>query len=153
LSIPLSSRGVKDGLIWHYRKNGSYTCKSGYHVAIEVDGPNFGDNSDKKWRRLWNLKIPPKIKLFLWRSCQDCIPTRARLLQKGIEVNDVCVFYGSAGETQEHVFVHCSFVKCCWQKIGLTTQMIASITFQQWLLTNQFNLLDENLLLKVAVVV
>jgi hypothetical protein len=31
--------------------------------------------------------------------------------------------------------------------------MIASITFQQWLLTNQFNLLDENLLLKVAVVV
>jgi hypothetical protein len=31
--------------------------------------------------------------------------------------------------------------------------MIASITFQQWLLINQFNLLDENLLLKVAVVV
>ncbi|KAH8515368.1 hypothetical protein H0E87_004006 [Populus deltoides] len=27
-------------------------------------------------------------------------------------------------------------------------QMIASITFQQWLLINQFNLLEENLLLK-----
>ena len=46
---------------------------------------------------------------FLWRACQDCIPTQFRLLQRGIEINDVCVFCGSAGKIREHVLVTCPY--------------------------------------------
>ncbi|KAJ6907983.1 hypothetical protein NC651_018426 [Populus alba x Populus x berolinensis] len=46
---------------------------------------------------------------FLWRACQDCIPTQFRLLQRGIEINDVCVFCASAGKTREHVLVTCPY--------------------------------------------
>ncbi|KAG6776840.1 hypothetical protein POTOM_016630 [Populus tomentosa] len=35
LSIPISSRRVNDELIWHYRNNGIYDVKSGYHAAVE----------------------------------------------------------------------------------------------------------------------
>lgn len=60
LSIPISSRRVDDELIWHYKNNGIYDVKSGYHVAVEVVCPNLGEASMGEWRKLWNLKFPRK---------------------------------------------------------------------------------------------
>ncbi|RVW31876.1 Transposon TX1 uncharacterized 149 kDa protein [Vitis vinifera] len=31
------------------------------------------------WNMLWDLSIPPKIKLCLWRACKGCLPTRSAL--------------------------------------------------------------------------
>ncbi|GAA0183660.1 hypothetical protein LIER_31034 [Lithospermum erythrorhizon] len=36
LEIPLSRRPMRDKLIWHYTKCGSYLTSSGYHCAIEM---------------------------------------------------------------------------------------------------------------------
>ncbi|KAI9395682.1 hypothetical protein POPTR_004G015067v4 [Populus trichocarpa] len=60
LSIPISSRRVDDELIWHYKNNGIYDVKSGYHVAVEAVCPNLGEASLGEWRKLWNLKFPRK---------------------------------------------------------------------------------------------
>jgi hypothetical protein len=77
-SIPLSASVLKGKRIWHFSKNGMYTAKSGYRVALETEKPE-----------LWNdLKLPLKIKFFLWRACTESIPTRLSLRQRGVEIED-----------------------------------------------------------------
>lgn len=34
------------------------------------------------WKLIWNLKLPLKIKHFLWRINRDVLPTRLKLQQK-----------------------------------------------------------------------
>lgn len=35
LSMPLGAEGVSDRRIWKYTKNGAFTVRSAYHVAVE----------------------------------------------------------------------------------------------------------------------
>jgi len=36
------------------------------------------------WTGIWKLKAPPKVKNLIWRICRGCLPTRARLLDRGV---------------------------------------------------------------------
>ncbi len=38
---------------------------------------NGGKDGDV-WGYLWNLQIPNSVKLFLWRACNDILPTRKK---------------------------------------------------------------------------
>ncbi|KAL5832174.1 hypothetical protein ACOSQ4_017528 [Xanthoceras sorbifolium] len=60
-----------DSLIWHFDKSGEYSVKSGYRVAAQEKLSLSGSSSSpdsKWWLALWNLNIPPKIKIFIWKS-------------------------------------------------------------------------------------
>ena len=71
LRIPLSRRQIPDSVMWLHIKDGSYTVKSGYHVAtvllkIEKNWAEGSSSSlsNKVWERLWKLRIPNKTKVF-----------------------------------------------------------------------------------------
>jgi hypothetical protein len=53
------------------------------------------DNSDLRvsgnWMKIWNMKIPQKVKVFLWRAARGCLPTRERPLSRGVHCTDRCV--------------------------------------------------------------
>ncbi|KAL9355760.1 hypothetical protein Peur_053730 [Populus x canadensis] len=55
LSIPISSRRVDDELIWHYKNNGIYDVKSGYHVAVEADEDLISKVAAALWA-IWNQR-------------------------------------------------------------------------------------------------
>ncbi|KAJ0078579.1 hypothetical protein Patl1_23480 [Pistacia atlantica] len=42
------------------------------------------DNENKKWKKLWKLPITNAEKLFLWKACQDILPTKCNLVKKRI---------------------------------------------------------------------
>ena len=44
--IPLPRRPSEDELIWHYEKNGQYTVKSGYQIALKIKFPAMPSSSD-----------------------------------------------------------------------------------------------------------
>ncbi|KAL5542188.1 hypothetical protein UlMin_009898 [Ulmus minor] len=72
-----------DKLWWFFEKKGSYTVKSGYKLACDLNNPIFDSTSaggSNWWTTLWTLKLPPKIKFFLWRSCLNALPTKDNLL-------------------------------------------------------------------------
>ncbi|XP_074356138.1 uncharacterized protein LOC141695825 [Apium graveolens] len=78
LSIPLIEND-KDTWYWRHEKMGHYLVKSGFNVIqASKNQPNTVDNSGF-WRKLWNLKIPNKIKNFLWRASSNYLPTNDTL--------------------------------------------------------------------------
>lgn len=75
LVIPLRS-GLEDSWYWKGEKMGHYSVKSAYGMLqSEKNSNNTSDNSGF-WRKLWNLKVPAKVKNLLWRAATGCLPTK-----------------------------------------------------------------------------
>lgn len=76
----------EDELIWHHTTSGIYSVKSGYWTAklkqeqemsIRAEpGSSSSHRSRDLWKGLWNLKLPLKLTIFMWKFLQD------RLLNK-----------------------------------------------------------------------
>ncbi|KAL2925303.1 hypothetical protein RDABS01_022953 [Bienertia sinuspersici] len=90
-NIPLSSMDTNDYLVWHYSKNEAYWVKTGYHFIKSyksiLQGEPSTSKANKMWNKIWNVRIPPKVKTFVWRLCNNAIPT-AKGLHTRIEVID-----------------------------------------------------------------
>ncbi|GAA0183763.1 hypothetical protein LIER_31117 [Lithospermum erythrorhizon] len=82
LAIPSSKFHVRDKLVWHHIKSGIYITSSGYKSARELKkngelrsnqmGECSSRNEDEGelWRNLWGLRIPPRVRNFIWRCTQ-----------------------------------------------------------------------------------
>ncbi|CAN1763601.1 hypothetical protein LINPERHAP1_LOCUS8901 [Linum perenne] len=62
----LVGRGA-DEIIWTADKQGEYSVKSGYKVYMNRCVNRLALNRSGDWSRIWQLKLPPKIRHFAWR--------------------------------------------------------------------------------------
>jgi hypothetical protein len=80
---------------------------------------NIADNSQfhrlGDWVSIWKLKVPMKVKNLLWRICRECLPTRARLLDKGVNCTSLCVMCEQSYEDASHVLFDCPRARKIWQ--------------------------------------
>ncbi|KAL5758448.1 hypothetical protein ACOSP7_021059 [Xanthoceras sorbifolium] len=51
----------EDKVIWGSSKDEEFSVSTAYDSIVDRK-----DNADLKWRHIWKLKIPPKLKFFLW---------------------------------------------------------------------------------------
>lgn len=108
LFIPLD-RGVNDSWYWRKEKLGNYSVKSAYLLMQEGNHDSNTVASSGFWRKLWNLKISPKVKQFLWRACSQCLPTKDQLLMKRVPINAMCAMCNGHQEIVLHVLVQCAY--------------------------------------------
>lgn len=99
LEIPLRQWHIHDTRIWNFSKDGNYTVKTGYHVAMSLDENLESRRIQGNWNSLWKIKVPQKINQFLWRACRECLPNRINLQKKGIQVPPPCVLFNEGLET------------------------------------------------------
>lgn len=92
--------------------------RKAYHLAYLLT-INNDYSVPGNWKVLWKLKVPPKVKVFLWRSARNCPPTKSNLLSRGIYVGGECYFCGGGYETVWHSLVDCPFTIACWNSINL----------------------------------
>ncbi|XP_021802933.1 uncharacterized protein LOC110747027, partial [Prunus avium] len=79
--------------------------------------------STQAWSRLWQICVPPKVKVLIWRVLLNILPTRERLRSKGIQGDvGVCGLCGAREETLHHVLLDCSFTALIWQNSPLQTE-------------------------------
>ncbi|KAL9460155.1 hypothetical protein AB3S75_003373 [Citrus x aurantiifolia] len=110
LQIPLSSRRDKDVWYWMADPHGLYTVRSCYRLLNNyVNAPSFGI-----WRKIWNLEVPSKVKVFLWRAAKNVLPTTDNLIWKRVEVMPICSLCNQQKETFVHALVNCVFAQTCW---------------------------------------
>lgn len=65
------------------------------------------------WRKLWNLKVPLKVKHFLWRAASGILPTKEQLISKKVAINNLCPVCNISQETTFHLLVSCDFANLC----------------------------------------
>lgn len=63
----LFSTVVENLHIWQLECSEVYTARRAYTVLMEMTLDTSYLHVCDNWRALWKLKIPPKVKHFLWR--------------------------------------------------------------------------------------
>ncbi|KAH9708700.1 reverse transcriptase domain-containing protein [Citrus sinensis] len=108
--IPLSSRRDDDVWYWSADSKGLFTVRSCYKMLVylsEIPSSNI-------WQRIWKLKVPAKVKHFMWRAGVNVLPTADNLRRRQVELASTCPICNAADESVVHCLLNCSFAKSCW---------------------------------------
>lgn len=119
--------------------------KTGYQQWHKNHVGDMGVQQSKGWGRIWNLNVPHKIKIFLWRWCRNNIPVRNLLGNKGVSVPIGCNMCVGDIEHLRHLFFYCRFAQACWHEAGLVNDMREVEYAPDWLLNKLCSESDENL--------
>ncbi|KAL3498256.1 hypothetical protein ACH5RR_040988 [Cinchona calisaya] len=128
-SIPIGDVSNQDKLIWHFNKNGAFSVKSAYNLIrnLSSDWENLGSGSlgstNNTWKRLWHLCIPNKVKVFLWKVCQNILPITSALVSKGVDVEVCCALCSAPEEEAIHLFLRCLLAVQAWAFSFLTSKI------------------------------
>lgn len=118
MHIPLPIRQSEDTIIWHYDKRGQYLVKSGYQVAFNHKHqgiPNCSNLNPSHWSVIWKLKIPEKVKIFLWRAAKDILPAAKNLWRKRVLQKATCPVCTRQLENSAHALLDCKFARKVWR--------------------------------------
>ena len=72
LGIPIHHNAEMNNLIWHWDNRVIFLVRSAYYVGLEIkkESSDRGSSSDLggkfQWKKLWDIPLPSKIKLFGW---------------------------------------------------------------------------------------
>ena len=83
--IPHSTRCQDDFLAWRYEKKGVFSVRSANRMLVSNrertaawregrPGKSDFKSEENEWTTLWQVHVPSKIKMFLWRLAQQSIP-------------------------------------------------------------------------------
>ncbi|MCH98286.1 ribonuclease H protein, partial [Trifolium medium] len=95
------------------------------------------------WQLIWRMKTPPKVKNLLWRICRNVLPTRSRLISRGINFPMHCAVCNDAAEDSLHVLFLCPRSVHCWQQASLWDQVNAGLNINNNITDNIFSILNR----------
>ncbi|XP_075670405.1 uncharacterized protein LOC142640206 [Castanea sativa] len=112
---------LPDSLVWPAEKNGLFSVKPEYKCLCDVlgAGTSVADPAGVQkslWKGVWKLKVPGKIKHFLWKSCTNSLPTKENLAKKTIISENICHLCSEHPEDVLHALWGCSKVQQVWQR-------------------------------------
>lgn len=118
-NVPLLHTDTHDRHIWRFDTRGHYTVRSGYSLLMDQFGDNGQWRVQGSWDVIWKLQVPLKVRVFLWRSYRDCLPTRIRLQGRGVSCPTLCPCCENELETCWHSLLTCTTAQQCWEELQL----------------------------------
>jgi ribonuclease HI len=127
LQIPLNTQGFHDFIAWNYTKNGRFTVRSAYYLQWKHQfGPSAGQlalpggsATNPVWKIIWKLKVPAKVKIFIWRSLHGIIPVKCVLVNRHIGTSGECPICHQGAEDIRHLLFTCSTAADLWAILGI----------------------------------
>jgi hypothetical protein len=101
-----------DKLVWTLSKSGVFSVKS-FYLAMQSCGV-------VPYKFLWQVKIPLRVKTFLWMVLKKSILTRDVLLHRGGDCPAKCLFCGK-NESINHLFFECPLARYLWNVVSCAT--------------------------------
>jgi hypothetical protein len=88
-SICVNPRKGADMLAWKSTRNRVFTVRSAYHLVVEKVEEGEASCSDNQvshnlWKKIWNFKGSRVVKFFLWKACNDILPTKEKLHRRKV---------------------------------------------------------------------
>ena len=65
---------------------------------------------------MWHLKIPPKIRIFMWKACENALPTMQNLRKREVATDGVCPICGNEAKSICHALFKSNFAKNVWSR-------------------------------------
>lgn len=99
--------------MWLWTKDKEYSANSFYKIVISA--------GKTKWpyRFIWQLKIPPTVRVFAFLLLQGRLLTHDVMLHRGIHCESRCaVCQNCSMETSLHLFFRCSFSRRVWTRLN-----------------------------------
>ena len=117
--------------------NAPFTSSGAYSILQSTDDKN------PDAMRIWNTKLPTKIKFFGWLLYYARLNTRSHLYHCGIRAleDSMCEHCSSELETDEHLFLHCPRARAIWDRLCINTANLNPRT--PWLLGATIGLPDQ----------
>lgn len=119
LEIPLTASLQSNSRYWEFNSKGKYSVREGYKLEIGCyEAPQHCSfiHATSWWKYLWAMNIPPKVRVFWWRTLHNIIPSNANLLAHHVPVSSSCTFCSAANDSTCHALFWCFLVKPCWKK-------------------------------------
>uniref|UniRef100_A0A2N9EM79 Reverse transcriptase zinc-binding domain-containing protein n=1 Tax=Fagus sylvatica TaxID=28930 RepID=A0A2N9EM79_FAGSY len=119
--IPLRGTHKPDRQVWARTSNGMFSVQSAYQMLVEdLKIKESGTSTTSQrwkvfWKNLWSVKVPQKIKVFMWKACSNILPTCTKLFDRNIVSNFSCSVCGDEAETRDHLFMECPAVTNAWR--------------------------------------
>ena len=103
--------------MWKAEPNGVYSTKSAYSLMLKL---NDSGSQDRFSKLIWNLNIPPRAAVFIWRLLKDRLPTKGNLLRRHVDIQDAgCPLCGQGQEEVGHLFFNCKrTINMWWESMG-----------------------------------
>jgi hypothetical protein len=123
----LSPLGQKDKIVWASTKKGIFTVRSAYHMAKEFVLADEGEcstegNKERIWKALWKLNCSRVVHLFLWKTCNNILPTKANLSKRGVTQDDKCPICNLETESVGHSLWSYQAAKDVWLECPVRIQ-------------------------------
>lgn len=104
----LTLTSKNDVLIWKHG-SGEYTVKQCYENLMDC-----GIDPFLPWDKLWKIKVPHGVRLFLWKVSHQILPTKHFLHARFKVDNDLCPWCNMVMEDQGHVLWSCDVISKVW---------------------------------------
>lgn len=120
----MCTRDVPDSWAWYPDKKGIFSVSSVYKMMISTKieregwlegrgGPSETSTEEKAWSSLWQLQVPSKICVLIWRLARHSLPTTDVLHKRNMVVQDACPLCGGE-DSWRHALVSCTMARCTW---------------------------------------
>ena len=122
LGIPLSIRRPADCIIWAHTPSGMFTTCSAYKLLVSCDASSSAGGSNpeaqkKFWKGIWQLQVPNKITHFVWRICNNAMPTMVNLYQRQIVPSACCALCNALPDDSLHAVWSCEAISGVWSTL------------------------------------
>ena len=119
LAIPLNATQRRDELVWKENRARRFSVKTAYQVALRLIQQDRAEHSDahmdgKVWKTIWALKVPPKVRNFIWRACSNIFPTKDNLQHRRVKVDSRCDVRCQQPEKNSHLLWECPMARNVW---------------------------------------
>lgn len=138
MRIPVPQVGGADKWAWHHSKNGELSVRSAYHITLkdrlDAAASSSSVTTGSIWSRLWQSKIPPKVKLFGWRALHNGLAVKKNMVMRGLGDDKRCPLCGEAEESMIHMMVLCAEAKVIWRMSPLRMEVeeLRGVPFREW---------------------
>jgi hypothetical protein len=105
-----------DVFVWNLHQHDQYTVHSLYLALIS-------NGTTRLNKQLWRLKVPLKIKIFMWCLKREVVLTKDNLAKRNWGGSKQCSFC-LREETIQHMFFDCSYARFIWGLIQMAFNIL-----------------------------
>ncbi|KAK9046567.1 hypothetical protein V6N11_052453 [Hibiscus sabdariffa] len=122
---------------WRWDDKFIFSTMSAYKYLIG------SPNTDRtfKWKQIWGLKIPQRIRTFMWLVAHERLMTNAERVRRHIANTTRCDICGEYRKDFDHILRSCFLAKSVWRRCvsTATRSNFFTMSFQDWLSKNLFD--------------